>query len=301
MMRWLSLLLLAFWAPGTRGFALRRSLQPRTRHVSRVQVQMKAAGGDWRGDCPPPFYLGEERDACGVGFIAQESGDASNSILAKALEALDCMEHRGGCLADERSGDGAGVMTSVPWKLLRDYVPEEDVAHAGVGMFFLPQDQEQVGDVLVSKGNRTGKDERGKKEKALGNRAQSAIDGTACQIIITSLLDIFYKGGQDQGGRHGPVPAQPLGGAGLARRAGAARRRGPGVARQHAARGAARRQVGGDGESAGEAALSGAPPNRAGAARERPARVRDRVRLQPERPHHRVQGHAAQPVAQALL
>jgi glutamate synthase (ferredoxin) len=36
------------------------------------------------------------------------------------------------------SGDGAGVMTAVPWELLG--VAEKDRPHTGVGMLFLPQD-----------------------------------------------------------------------------------------------------------------------------------------------------------------
>lgn len=89
-----------------------------------------------------PKWLVEERDACGVGFIANQQGQASHALVAKALKALDCMEHRGGCCADQDSGDGAGVMTAIPWQLLSAWaiaqghtlVPER----TGVGMVFLP-------------------------------------------------------------------------------------------------------------------------------------------------------------------
>ncbi|MFN5856493.1 MAG: glutamate synthase-related protein [Pseudanabaenaceae cyanobacterium] len=87
-----------------------------------------------------PSWLVEERDACGVGFIADQAGRASHEILKNALTALTCVEHRGGCSADQDSGDGAGVMTAIPWALLQAETPDLDPTHSAVGMFFLPQD-----------------------------------------------------------------------------------------------------------------------------------------------------------------
>ncbi|AFZ57943.1 glutamate synthase subunit alpha [Anabaena cylindrica FACHB-243] len=87
-------------------------------------------------------WLVEERDACGVGFIAHRQNSSSHEILAKALTALTCLEHRGGCSADQDSGDGAGILTAIPWELFQQ--EGIDVANTGkmaVGMIFLPQDQ----------------------------------------------------------------------------------------------------------------------------------------------------------------
>ncbi len=42
----------------------------------------------------------------------------------QALTSLGCMEHRGACSADADSGDGAGIMTQIPWKLLKEDIPE---------------------------------------------------------------------------------------------------------------------------------------------------------------------------------
>nr|Q06434.1 RecName: Full=Ferredoxin-dependent glutamate synthase; AltName: Full=Fd-GOGAT [Antithamnion sp.]CAA79809.1 ferredoxin [Antithamnion sp.] len=58
-----------------------------------------------------------ERDACGVGFIANLNSKPSNKIVTEALNALSCMEHRGGCGADNISGDGAGVTIQIPWDI----------------------------------------------------------------------------------------------------------------------------------------------------------------------------------------
>lgn len=49
---------------------------------------------------PGPAWLVEERDACGVGFIANHEGKAEHKVVQHGLTALGCMEHRGACLAD---------------------------------------------------------------------------------------------------------------------------------------------------------------------------------------------------------
>jgi glutamate synthase (ferredoxin) len=93
-------------------------------------------------------WLVEERDACGVGFIADRFGKASHDIVLRATTALTCLEHRGGCSADRDSGDGAGLMTAIPWELVAQ---DLDVLHSkiqnlqvGLGMVFLPPDTEKA-------------------------------------------------------------------------------------------------------------------------------------------------------------
>lgn len=49
----------------------------------------------------------------------------------QALQALGCMEHRGACSADDDSGDGAGVMTHIPWKLVQKAVPAAEPGSCG--------------------------------------------------------------------------------------------------------------------------------------------------------------------------
>ncbi|KAI8464547.1 MAG: ferredoxin-dependent glutamate synthase [Monoraphidium minutum] len=82
----------------------------------------------------------QERDACGVGFIANLKGIKSHTIVSQALRALGCMEHRGACSADDDSGDGAGLMTQIPWKLIARDIPAAAEGSCGVGMLFLPND-----------------------------------------------------------------------------------------------------------------------------------------------------------------
>ncbi len=76
-----------------------------------------------------------EHDACGVGFIASRTGEACHQILLDALHALRCVEHRGGCAADQVSSDGAGIMTDIPFTLL-GYKPGE----IAVANLFMPRD-----------------------------------------------------------------------------------------------------------------------------------------------------------------
>lgn len=102
--------------------------------MNQFQTNLKGNKETYQGQ----RWLVEERDACGVGFIAHPSGKKSHEIILKALPALTCLEHRGGCSADQDSGDGAGLMTQVPWELLHKNL-EFNPANCGVGMIFLPK------------------------------------------------------------------------------------------------------------------------------------------------------------------
>ena len=90
-------------------------------------------------DSAAPAAVAGEKDACGVGFLAQISGEASHWVLQQALRGLGCMEHRGGCGGDSDSGDGAGVLCAIPWSYLRAVWPQAAEAH-GLGMMFFPTD-----------------------------------------------------------------------------------------------------------------------------------------------------------------
>ncbi|MFN8485159.1 MAG: glutamate synthase large subunit [Anaerolineae bacterium] len=97
-----------------------------------------------------------EHDACGIGFIADVSGRPSHDILSQALQALSNMAHRGAIAADGKTGDGAGILTQLPRKLLAREAARMgwsgDPADLGVGMFFLPRrrwaDQGRCRDII---------------------------------------------------------------------------------------------------------------------------------------------------------
>ena len=74
----------------------------------------------------PLYQPRHERDACGMGFVAQKDGIASHDILQAALTALANHAHRGAVAADGKSGDGAGVLTQLPHELVaRDLARQE--------------------------------------------------------------------------------------------------------------------------------------------------------------------------------
>lgn len=70
----------------------------------------------------------------------------THKVLQDGLSALGCMEHRGACGGDGVSGDGAGIMTQIPWKLLSEF-RSEGCPQPGVGMIFLPQNDQRRNDV----------------------------------------------------------------------------------------------------------------------------------------------------------
>jgi len=80
-----------------------------------------------------------EHSACGVGFIASRKGEICHEILQDALHALKCVEHRGGCGADQVSSDGAGVMADIPFEMFGYRRGEVAVAS-----LFMPQDPDRL-------------------------------------------------------------------------------------------------------------------------------------------------------------
>ncbi|MDR1363105.1 MAG: glutamate synthase large subunit, partial [Spirochaetaceae bacterium] len=87
-----------------------------------------------------------EHDSCGIGFVADIKGRASHDILERALEVLERMAHRGAESADDKTGDGAGVMMQIPHEFYKKTVAAlkggafDKPASYGTGLLFLPKD-----------------------------------------------------------------------------------------------------------------------------------------------------------------
>src|SRR5229473_1205854 len=97
-----------------------------------------------------------EHDACGTGFLAQISGDASHELVLTALEALTRLTHRGAQDADAETSDGAGLLTQIPRALLCEelriqgiVVPDPD--DLAIGMLFLPSKDRSPADYIQSR------------------------------------------------------------------------------------------------------------------------------------------------------
>ena len=84
-----------------------------------------------------------DKDACGVAFVADVQGRASREIVAAGLTALHNLDHRGAAGSEPNSGDGAGILTQVPDALLRAEVDFDlpPVGEYAVGVAFLPVDE----------------------------------------------------------------------------------------------------------------------------------------------------------------
>ena len=92
---------------------------------------------------PPGFGPGYEHEACGVGFIAALDRSPSFRMTRLAVECLQRLDHRGATAIDG-TGDGAGLLTQIPYKLigreLRAHDMTIDPDRLGVVMCFLPPD-----------------------------------------------------------------------------------------------------------------------------------------------------------------
>lgn len=86
-----------------------------------------------------------ERDACGIGFVANIKGNKSHQIVSDALTVLENMEHRGACGCENNTGDGAGMMIQTPHEFFFDECIKLGIhlpafGRYGVGVIFFPQE-----------------------------------------------------------------------------------------------------------------------------------------------------------------
>src|SRR3984893_4529059 len=91
--------------------------------------------------CPHPNWGHPDHDACGTGFVARLGGAPNHDIIEHALTALERLTHRGGVDADGASGDGAGLLTSIPEAFFRARAEEQGIALPevfGLGFAFFP-------------------------------------------------------------------------------------------------------------------------------------------------------------------
>src|ERR1700761_3459459 len=105
--------------------------------TSMIDIAAAAAGG--------LYDASNEKDACGVGFVAHIKGQRAHAIVMQGLKILENLDHRGAVGADKLMGDGAGILIQVPDQLYREEMAKQGVElppldEYGVGMVFLPKE-----------------------------------------------------------------------------------------------------------------------------------------------------------------
>ena len=93
-----------------------------------------------------------EKDACGVGLLANINGIKSHQLVEKGLQVLENMVHRGAEGADSKTGDGAGIMVQIPHEfILLQGIAVPEKGRYGSGLMFLPKNddsQQLILDIL---------------------------------------------------------------------------------------------------------------------------------------------------------
>lgn len=86
-----------------------------------------------------------EHDACGVGMVLHLRGMKSHAIVENGLRVLENMMHRGAENADNKTGDGAGIMIQIPHEfILLQGIPVPEKGYYGTGLVFLPKDTQEA-------------------------------------------------------------------------------------------------------------------------------------------------------------
>ena len=89
------------------------------------------------------YNQGHEHDSCGVGFVASTDGKQRREVVQGGIDALKAVWHRGAVDADGKTGDGAGILTQIPYNFFDDEIAktghEKRDETLGIGMMFLPR------------------------------------------------------------------------------------------------------------------------------------------------------------------
>ncbi len=145
-----------------------------------------------------------ERDSCGIGFLAHIKGQRSHQIVVDANEMLINLSHRGACGCEPNTGDGAGFLTALPHEFLAKVAKKDlqvDLPPAGefaAGVLFLPTNDKQrdqcksvVQDIVSEQG-----------QKVLGWRsvptdAKGADIGSSARATEPAIEQLFIAAGEN--------------------------------------------------------------------------------------------------------
>ncbi len=139
------------------------------------------------------YRPGYEHDACGIGMLVNLRRDKSHSLVDDALTVLENMKHRGAEAADNKSGDGAGILVQIPHEfILLQGIAVPEKGKYGVGMVFLPKDPVRCAgylDIIREEARRASLEVTAVREvpvnsAVLGDRAR-ATEPRTVQVFIT--------------------------------------------------------------------------------------------------------------------
>ncbi|MEG1332684.1 MAG: glutamate synthase central domain-containing protein, partial [Bacteroides sp.] len=95
------------------------------------------------------YNASNEHDACGVGMLVNIHGNKSHEIVESALKVLENMRHRGAEGADNKTGDGAGILLQIPHEfILLQGIPVPEKGQYGTGLLFLPKEEKAQAEML---------------------------------------------------------------------------------------------------------------------------------------------------------
>ena len=90
-----------------------------------------------------------EHDACGIGMVVNINGEKSHAIVDNALKVLEHLQHRGAEGADNKTGDGAGIMVQIPHEfILLQGIAVPERGRYGTGMVFLPDNDKSIEEIM---------------------------------------------------------------------------------------------------------------------------------------------------------
>lgn len=145
-------------------------------------------------DLYDPFF---EHDSCGVGFVAQVNGQRTHDIVTNGITILKNLVHRGALGGDQKTGDGAGMLTQVPHEFLAAECLQAGfklpaAGSYGVGMLFLPRSptrQKEAKDIVKASvrgegGTIIGWRDVPVRPDCLGDMAVASMP-FVCQVFVT--------------------------------------------------------------------------------------------------------------------
>ena len=138
-----------------------------------------------------------EHDACGIGMLVNLKCDKSHLLVDNALTVLENMKHRGAEAADNKSGDGAGILVQIPHEfILLQGIPVPERLKYGTGLVFLPKDQKLAAgymDIVRQETEKAGLTFFHLREVPV----DSNVLGDASRKTEPKIVQIFITGAQD--------------------------------------------------------------------------------------------------------